>query len=120
MPQKRLLNSPLDVPHTAEITVDGRTVPVGEGELLVEVLNRAAMLANLSIADAGFHAEDRRLSAGERAALNEDSHLGDAHSSSKEQYPGTAPDASRAQHMGNFRSVPQLCYMHQMGPWRRW
>ena len=71
MPQKRLLNTPLDVPHTIEITVDGRAVPVGEGELLVEVLNRAAALANLSIADAGFHAQDRVLSANERRVLQD-------------------------------------------------
>ncbi|MGI4758996.1 MAG: formate dehydrogenase subunit alpha [Janthinobacterium lividum] len=116
MPQKRLLNTPLDVPHTIEITVDGRAVPVGEGELLVEVLNRAAALANLSIADAGFHTEDRVLSANERRALQEDPHLGDAHSSSPEKYPGTSPNSSRENHAGVFRSVPQLCYMKQMGP----
>ena len=116
MPQKRLLNTPLDVTHTLEITIDCRSVPAGEGELLIEVLNRAAALANLSIADAGFHSTDKKLSIGERRALNEDTHLGDGHSSSPEQYPGTSPDASRSGHAGNYRSVAQVCYMEQMGP----
>ncbi len=116
MPQKRFLNTPLDVPHTCEITVDGRTVSAGEGELLIEVLNRAAALANLSIADAGFHNADKTLSPGERRALQENTALGEGHSSSPGEYPGTSPNASRAQHAGNYRSVPQVCYLSQIGP----
>ncbi|AFL86996.1 formate dehydrogenase, alpha subunit, archaeal-type [Terriglobus roseus DSM 18391] len=113
---KRLLNTPLDVPHTFNLSIDGREVPAGEGELLIEVLNRAAALANASIADAGFHTGDKKLTPSERAALAENPQFAHPPSSSKMEYPGTAEDSSRAEHAGNYRSVPQLCYLQQMGP----
>jgi formate dehydrogenase major subunit len=113
---KRLLNTPLDVPHTFNLSIDGREVPAGEGELLIEVLNRAAALANASIAQAGFHTDDKKLTDSERAALSEHPEFGHPPPSSKMEYPGTAEDASRSAHMGNYRSVPQLCYLEQMGP----
>ena len=113
---KRLLNTPLAVPHTFDLSIDGRDVPAGEGELLIEVLNRAAAQANASIADAGFHVEDKKLSPSERVALAANPEFAHPPASSKMEYPGTAEDASRAQHAGNFRSVPQLCYLEQIGP----
>lgn len=115
-PQKRLLNTPLDVPLTFSIEVDGRTVPAGEGELLIEVLNRAAALANDTIGHAGEQASPKILSEGERAALAADPALGHGHASSKEMYPTASPDSSRSLHRGEYRSVPQLCYLEQMGP----
>jgi formate dehydrogenase major subunit len=116
MLQKRLLNTPLDVPHTFAIDIDGRSVAAGGGELLVEVVNRAAAAANLAMADAGFHLEDKKLSAGELAALRYDKGLETSRASARQEYPGTSPDASRVQHAGGARSVPQLCYLPQMGP----
>ena len=115
-PDKRLLNTPLDVPLTFTLEVDGRSVPAGEGELLVEVLNRAAALANDSIGHAGANASSKVLSAGERAALDADASLGGGHASAREEYPTTSPNASRSLHRGEYRSVPQLCYLQQMGP----
>jgi formate dehydrogenase major subunit len=113
---KRLLNTPLDVPHTFNLSIDGRDVPAGEGELLIEVLKRAAAQANASIADAGFHTDDKRLTPSERAALEQNPEFAHPPASSKMNYPGTAEDASRQQDQGNFRSVPHLCYLSQMGP----
>ncbi len=53
MPQKRLLNTPLDQPLTTEILVNGRIVPAAPGELLIEAMNRAAALANDTLREAG-------------------------------------------------------------------
>lgn len=75
LPQKRLLNSPITRVADLEIVVDGRIVAAAEGELLVEVLNRAAKAAN-----------DAML-----------------------------PGAKHGEH-GGAKSVPQVCYHHQMGP----
>jgi len=75
MSQKRLLNSPIERTPNLEILVDGRSVPAAEGELLIEVLNRAAKAVN-------------------------DALLSDAKSSG----------------LAGARSVPQVCYMSQMGP----
>ena len=116
MPQKRLLNTPIDVPLTFSIEIDGRSVPAGDGELLVEVLNRAAAAVNLGMADAGFHGEDKHLSVGEREALRFDKGLETSKASSPQEFPGTSPDAARTQLHGAARSVPQLCYLKQMGP----
>ena len=58
MPQKRLLNTPLDQPLTTEILVNGRIVAAAPGELLVEVLNRAAGAANNSLREAGDRVQD--------------------------------------------------------------
>lgn len=116
MPPKRLLNTPIDLPLTTEILVNGRIVPAAEGELLVEVLNRAAMLANQSLSEAGDHPNDRKLSVGERSAAQFDIRLAQAHSSSPELHPNMAPDSSIEQGTGEFHSVPQLCYHKQLGP----
>ncbi len=116
MLQKRLLNTPLDQALTTEILVNGRIVPAAEGELLVEVLNRAAKSANLSIANAGDHLEDRKLSPGERNAVQFDSSLGESHSSSPQMHPNMSPDSAPEQVSGEYHSVPQLCYHQQLGP----
>ena len=113
---KRLLNTPLDVPLTSEIYVDGRVVPVGEGELLVEVLNRNAAAINASLASGGEDLLDRMLSAQERVVALGNMPLTDLHSSSPELRPGFAPNSSVAQGTGEARSVPQVCYLAQMGP----
>jgi formate dehydrogenase major subunit len=116
MPQKRLLNSPLDVPHTFSIEIDGRSISAADGELLVEVVNRAAAQVNLGMADAGFHRQDELLSPGEQNALRFDGGLEKSSASARQEIPGTSPDAARTQHLGQARSIPQLCYLKQMGP----
>ena len=75
MLQKRLLNSPIERIPNLEILIDGRSVPAAEGELLIEVLNRAAKAVN-------------------------DALLSDAKNSA----------------LAGARSVPQVCYLSQMGP----
>ncbi len=116
MLQKRLLNTPLDQPLTTEITVNGRVVPAAPGELLIEVLNRAAKLANDSLREAGDRVEDRLLSPGERRAAQFAMPLTDAHGSSPAFHPEFSPNSARAAGSGEYRSVAQLCYHEQMGP----
>ena len=113
---KRLLNTPLDRPLTLEITVDGRAVPAGEGELLVEVLNRNAADVNASLASGGYHMDDRILSPGERNAAQFDMPLTADRSSSPPLHSGTSPNSSFEQKGGEVHGVPQICYLPQMGP----
>src|SRR5579859_6901139 len=42
MPTMRLLNTPLPNVTDTEITLNGKSIPAVEGELLIEALNRAA------------------------------------------------------------------------------
>ncbi len=116
MLQKRLLNTPLAQPLTTEIVVNGRPVPAAPGELLIEVLNRAAKLANDTLREAGDRVQDRVLSPGERRAAQFQSNLTDAKESSPSYHPEFSPNSSLAAGIGEYRSVPQLCYHEQMGP----
>ena len=116
MLQKRLLNTPLDQSLTAEIVMNGRTVPVTPGELLIEALNRATASMNNSLREAGEHLEDRKLSPGERRAAQFASKLTDSKDSSPEYHKEFSPNSSMEQGTGEYHSVPQLCYHSQMGP----